>query len=181
MTGYRALYIKDDHGSVDKSPYSIEVFGDESEITKGDLYYNYEISYKNGILKVEKKLLTVSVSMDNSAANTLSKVYGSDNPTEYNDTTGKGYKLSYSGFENNESESTLGLDGLFTKPSLDFEGKTVIGVDKDGNDVYSQAVTKYSDVNGYVIALTGGTATNYYFETVKVDLTISPAPVAVLW
>ena len=179
LTGYRALYIKDDHGSVDKSPYSIEVFGDESEITKGDLYYNYEISYKNGILKVEKKLLTVSVSMDNSAANTLSKVYGSDNPTEYNDTTGKGYKLSYSGFENNESESTLGLDGLFTKPSLDFEGKTVIGVDKDGNDVYSQAVTKYSDVNGYVIALTGGTATNYYFETVKVDLTISPAPVVI--
>ncbi len=171
LTGYRVSY--DYSYCTDVNSYLLEVFGNEDDIEKGSLYDNYNIVYEEGILNVVKRALTVSVSMNNSAANTLSKVYGSENPTEYD--------LEFVGFPEGEGKNVLEYDPVFVnnRPRIVFSS---VGIrDENGNltGEYSDEVTKYSDVGGYTVLLTGGQATNYYFTDVKVDLFVTPAPVVI--
>ncbi len=103
---------------------------------EGGVNSNYQISYSNGALTVSKS--TIVATADNKT-----KVYGSDNPV---------LSISYSGFINNENESSL-----------------------DVLPVAETNANKNSESGDYEIDVSGAASKNYSFAYNKGVLTINKA------
>lgn len=125
----------------------------EGSATGCSLYNNYNIKYAEGELEVTKSLLTVSVT-NTLRANQIRKSYGDKNPETYT--------ISYGGFKYNETESVLHDDKNFIAPHIEYNN-----------------VNNVSAAGSYSVTLTGGEASNYYFEDVQVTCVVDATRVTI--
>ncbi len=176
IQGFKVAYDESYRDVNEDRGYELEVFQlDDAYVTKGSLYDNYDIRYKESFLKIRKKEVMVSVSMAGSSANTITKVYGAKNPTSTD------YTINYDGFVFGDTVSVLmEKDASFIAPTVNFDGGIVIVTNEStGTTITTQKIDTYTGVGGYVVALTNGSATSYVFKTVAVDLNVIPAEVVI--
>jgi hypothetical protein len=114
--------------------------GDYSITCSGGNATNYSFTYETGTLNITKAALSIT-------ANNASRNYGAGNPT---------FTLSYSGFKNGNTQSSLSPQPQITTTA-----------------------TATSAVGAYPLTVSGGTAVNYELSYIDGTLTINKASVTV--
>jgi len=119
---------------------SSSVVGNYSVTASGAVDANYTITYAAGNLSVTPAALTIT-------ADDQTKIYGQNNPA---------LTVSYSGFVNNDDQSTL-----TTAPAI------------------TTTATAVSNVGDYTISASGAANTNYIISYVNGNLSITPAALTI--